>query len=193
MAQRSGTTQTTSEMRKHRLRLGVAVGMSVLSGVFFAAAMPNFDISYFAWVALVPLLLAIDSIPGVNLRLVTLPFGLILSIACHPWYPAVFGPALGYPLVVGVGLWYAALLAWGLSLRRGLGVGSVLGLLAVPLVWSALEFLKLIAPIVEDWWFVPLATSQWRFPPALQVLSITGFPGLSFMLLLSNVALATLV
>src|SRR4051812_7764691 len=120
MAQRSGTTQTPSETRKHRLRLGVAVGMSVLSGVFFAAAMPNFDISYFTWVALVPLLLAIDSIPGVNLRLVTLPFGLILSIACHPWYPAVlalrwairwwwvsvFGTRRSWPggLVFGVGL-----------------------------------------------------------------------------------------
>ena len=33
----------------------------------------------------------------------------------------------------------------------------------------------------------------WRSPPALQILSITGMPGLSFLLMLANVALASLV
>jgi apolipoprotein N-acyltransferase len=42
---------------------------------------------------------------------------------------------------------------------------------------------------MEDWRFVLLVKSQWRFPLALQILSVTGFPGLSFLLMLSNVAL----
>lgn len=50
-----------------------------------------------------------------------------------------------------------------------------------------------IAPVARDWWIVHLATSQWQFPPALQVLSLTGFPGLSFVIMPANVALATLL
>jgi apolipoprotein N-acyltransferase len=63
-------------------------------------------------------------------------------------------------------------------------------LLALPVTWAAVEYVKFVAPVVEDWWFVLLAKSQWRFPPALQILSVTGFPGLSFLLMLANVALA---
>jgi apolipoprotein N-acyltransferase len=36
---------------------------------------------------------------------------------------------------------------------------------------------------MEDWRFVLLVKSQWRFPLALQILSVTGFPGLSFLLI----------
>ncbi len=70
---------------------------------------------------------------------------------------------------------------------------GALRLLALPVTWAALEYVKFIAPVVEDWWFVLLAKSQSRFPPALQVLSVTGFPGLSFLIMLGNVALAFLL
>jgi len=53
--------------------------------------------------------------------------------------------------------------------------------------------IRYIAPFVEDWWFVWLANSQWRFPAALQILSVTGLPGLSFILMLANVAITALV
>ena len=46
---------------------------------------------------------------------------------------------------------------------------------------------------MEDWWFVLLAKSQWRSPAALQILGVTGFPGLSFAVMLANVCLATLL
>jgi apolipoprotein N-acyltransferase len=40
---------------------------------------------------------------------------------------------------------------------------------------------------------VLLAKSQWQFPPALQILIVTGFPGLSFLIMLTNVALTFLI
>ncbi len=46
---------------------------------------------------------------------------------------------------------------------------------------------------MENWWFVLLAKSQWRSPAALQILGITGFPGLSFAVMLANVSLASLL
>jgi len=70
---------------------------------------------------------------------------------------------------------------------------GALKLLALPVAWAAVEFVKFIAPVVDDWWFVLLAKSAWRFPPALQILSLTGFPGLSFLVMLANVAITGLV
>ena len=48
-------------------------------------------------------------------------------------------------------------------------------------------------PVTRDWWFLLLAQSQWNFPPALQVVSITGWPGLSFAIMLANAGLALLL
>ena len=78
------------------------IGMSVsaVSGVLISASMPNFDLSFLGWVALAPLLFAIEVLPKASPTLMALPFGLIWSIAVHNWYPNMFGPVLGC-LVVG--------------------------------------------------------------------------------------------
>ena len=167
------------------------IGVSAVSGVLITASMPNFDLSLLGWVALVPLLLAIEVLPKASPAILAMPFGLIWSIAVHNWYPNMFGPSLGCFLIVATGCWYALLIGLGIQLQRRMA--GVLRLLALPALWTAVEFVKYIAPGVEDWWFVLLAKSQWRFPPALQILSVTGFPGLTFLVMLSNVALAFLL
>ena len=65
------------------------IGMSVsaVSGVLITASMPNFDLSFLGWVALVPLLLAIEVLPKASPTFMAMPFGLIWSIAVHNWYP----------------------------------------------------------------------------------------------------------
>jgi len=169
----------------------IALGLSAVSGGLIVACMLNFDVGILGWVALVPLLLAIQYVPEKPARILALPFGIIWSIGVHNWYPDVIGPGLGYLLIAVVGFYYARLIGWGVALQRKLP--APVSLLALPVLWSAIEFVKYIAPVVEDWWFVWLANSQWRFPAALQVLSVTGLPGLSFLLMLANVALAALV
>jgi len=176
---------------KRRKQLLLGLGASTLSGVLIAASMPNFDLYFLAWFALVPMLLAIELMPDERMDILTLPFGIIWSIAVHNWYPVMFGTILGYILMFAVGGWYALLIKWGVKLQRRMS--GFLKLLALPVLWAAVEFIKFIAPIVEDWWFVLLAKSQWGFPPALQILSITGFPGLSLLIMLSNVALTFLI
>lgn len=44
------------------------IGMivSAVSGVLTAASMPNFDMGFLGWIALVPLLLAIEVLPKVS-------------------------------------------------------------------------------------------------------------------------------
>ena len=174
-----------------RLRFWAGMGLSAVSGLLLAATMPNFDVGLLGWLALVPLLMAVTTAPTRQHYVLAMPFGLIWSIAVHNWYPHIFAPALGYFLIIAVGLFYAGIIQLGAWLQARLP--GALKLLALPVTWAAVEFVKFIAPMVEDWWFVLLAKSQWRFPPALQILSITGFPGLSFLVMLANVALAFLL
>jgi len=177
-----------------RLRFWAGMGLSAVSGLLLAATMPNFDVGLLGWLALVPLLMAVTTAPtagAIQHYVLALPFGLVWSIAVHNWYPHIFSPALGYFLIIAVGAFYAGVIQLGAWLQSQLS--GALKLLALPVAWAAVEYVKFIAPMVEDWWFVLLAKSQWRFPPALQILSITGFPGLSFLVMLANVTLAFLL
>ena len=174
-----------------RLRFWSGIGLSVVSGLLLSATMPGFDVGLLGWLALVPLLLVVTTAPVRQHYILALPFGLVFSIAVHNWYPHIFPPALGYFLIIAVGTFYAGIIQIGSWLQTRLP--GALKLLALPVAWSAVEFVKFIAPVVENWWFVLLAKSMWRFPPALQILGVTGYPGLSFLIILANAALAFLV
>ncbi len=174
-----------------QLNFWAGMGLSAISGLLLTASMPGFDVPFIGWVALVPLILAISLAPPKQHYVLGLPFGLLLSIGVHNWYPNIFPPTLGYFLIFAVGTFYAAMLHLGAWLQDRLN--GWLKLLAFPVAWTAIEFVKFIAPVVEDWWFVLLAKSAWRFPPALQVLAVGGFPALSFLIMLANVAVAALL
>jgi len=148
-----------------QLRFWAGMGLSAVSGLLLTATMPGFDVPFLGWIALVPLLMIITTAPVKQHYALALPFGLLLSIGVHNWYPHIFPPALGYFLIFAVGTFYAGMLQLGSWLQSRLP--GALKLLALPVAWSAVEFVKFIAPVVEDWWFVLLAKSMWRFPPIM--------------------------
>ena len=129
---------------KHISWLGLA--LSSLSGFLLTLSMPGFDVPLLGWIALTPLLVVLSVMPPSQLFLLTLPFGIIFSIGVHNWYPQIFPPALGYFLILAVGFFYAAILQLGVQLTARLP--GALKILALPTVWSAIEFLKYIAPVV---------------------------------------------
>jgi apolipoprotein N-acyltransferase len=174
-----------------QLRFWAGMGLSTVSGFLLTASMPGYDVPYIGWIALVPLLSVLLTAESKKVYPLALPFGLVFSIGVHNWYPNIFSPALGYFLIVAVGTYYAGILQLGVWLNKRLP--APLKLLGLPVAWAATEFVKYISPVVENWWFVLLADSAWRFPSALQILSVTGVFGLSFVLMLANVSCAALL
>lgn len=168
-----------------------AVLICALSGAVTAAALPGYDLPFLGWVGFVPYFTLLLTQPDRQVPLLSIAFFLVFSLGAHSWYPAIFGPALGWSLVFAVAGWYGLKIRLGLWLTRRMP--GALRLLALPLVWSAVEFVNFIAPYVRDWWFVSPSATQWRFPPALQILSVTGFPGLTLMVLVANLSLAALL
>jgi apolipoprotein N-acyltransferase len=89
ISQESTAEQQIGDGNKMTRRQCYLTGLSVsaVSGVLITASMPNFDFSFLGWVALVPLLLAIEVLPKASPTTLAMPFGLIWSIAVHNWYP----------------------------------------------------------------------------------------------------------
>ncbi|MBO9312267.1 MAG: apolipoprotein N-acyltransferase [Chloroflexus sp.] len=173
-------------------RFSIALALSTMSGLLLGAAMPTvLDWGFLGWVGFIPLLLGLHTQPSRHYVLLALPCGIIWSAFTHLWYPALFGMVGGIFLILASGTFYAGLIHTGMTLQQRLP--EPFRLLGLPVTWSALEFLRFVAPVVSEWWIEVLAKSQWRFPPALQLLTITGFPGLSFLIMLVNVALTMII
>ena len=142
------------------LPLWLKFTLSTLAGVLLVASMPGYDIPFLGWIALVPMLVVVMTAPAKQGFLLALPFTIVFSMGVHRWYPHIFSPALGYFLIIAVSTFYAGIIQMGVWLQTRLP--GALKLLALLVAWSAVEFVKFIAPVVEDWWFVLVAISLRR-------------------------------
>jgi apolipoprotein N-acyltransferase len=156
------------------------------SAAAFAAAFPPYDLGWLAWIALVPLVLATLGVPPrTAFRLGYL------------WGLAAFGSVLWWLVSFGVGAW--ALGAGILALAPAVVVavaawadrGRPADVLWLPVLWTAAEFLRSQGPLAFPW--ALLGESQHATLVMAQAASAVGVFGLSFLVILANVALARLV
>ncbi|MDQ7840717.1 MAG: apolipoprotein N-acyltransferase [bacterium] len=163
-----------------RLRIGGAL----TSGLLFALAFPGPDLGWLAWIALVPLLLAIrDLSPTQSFRYGLLAgllgFGLLLE-----WI-RVFGlPAWGL-LTAALALYLGGFAAGTSFLVRGRPAAL---LWAAPLTWVAVELVRSVGPLGFPWGLLGL--TQYRTPVVLGLASVVGVYGISGLIALVNAAVA---
>ena len=140
--------------------------------------------------ALVPLLLAIEGIGWRRAALLGLTVGVVHAGVAYRWMFQVPGFALHHAAILAfyLGLYPAA---WAVGVatfrRRGLPI-SVLG----PALWVALDYARSHAGFLAVSWGT-LAHSQHRDLALLQVASLAGEYGVTFLVVLGNVALAECV
>ena len=174
-----------------------ALGLAALSGLLLVGAFPHLDWGWLAWVALVPFL---STFPHRRMR-GALAAGAVLGLVYFGgvWYwMAVFaGHVIGRPL--GVVVWVGAALAqtatmlvvaagaqW-LSRRPGVWAWR----LGVPALWTVGEWARQFGPLGTGW--SDLAYTQHAYLLPLQLTKLTGVFGLSFLIVLVNVALCPTV
>ena len=176
--------------------------LALLSGALLALSFPRFGHPAFAWIALVPLLLAAGGRlragrPMSALRAFTLGLvaGLVYFVGTIYWTGAVlrtFG-GLAAPLAALAMLLLAlylalfpALAALVMSrLARGAGARA---LLIAPAVWVATEYLR--GSLFGGFPWVPLGNSQVTVLPVAQLASVLGVYGLSALVAYVNGSLA---
>ena len=189
---------TRLEKLKKFIPSWISLGGACLSAVLLGLAFPNFDYHLIAWIALVPLFIAIylERESFVRCFLVgSLSGSLFYYISCYwltfaPITYAGFPPALAYFLMifaaVGAGVFFGIKASVIALLSRRLGM---VGFLATPIVWIFGEFLRMHLT-GNNWNSLGYAVS---FTPLVKFAKIGGVDLFSFYLALSNVLLSAAI
>jgi apolipoprotein N-acyltransferase len=175
-------------MVPHLLRVLLACAC----GWVLVLAFPKSNWGILSWFALSPLL---AMLPGRGPRAGFFLFyacGLVFFPGHFRWILEIGNYTFLHHLLLDVylGFYFAAF--GGLAGLIASRLGAAVGLAAAPFVWVALEFARANFFFLELPWGL-LAHSQYRFPLVLQIASLTGLYGVSFLVMLANAALGFLI
>ena len=161
---------------------------ATLSGLLFAAAFPSFNISYLAWVSLVPLLLLTKSEKRFNPLTLGLLSGFVANLVLFSWLLTTFRAA-GIALPISLFCWMA--LSAILALYFGLFTSfyaqcpaSWMKPWLAGAMWVALEHIR--SYLLSGFPWALLGHTQAYNPLLRQTAAVTGVAGISFLLVVSN-------
>ena len=168
------------------------------SGLFLPLSFPNYDLGLLAWIALVPLHWALDGKSKTQAFWIGWLSGTIAFTGMMAWVVTTMNTYGKVPLVISYGI--MLLLTVYLGLYVGLySAGAVwfraliprYGLFAVPCLWVSLELIRTYVLSGMPWGL--LGYSQYRQIEVIQIADHMGVYGVSFLIVLVNVALAELL
>lgn len=157
--------------------------LAILSAVLLILSFPNFNVSYFAWVAFIPLLFAIENKdPREAFRTAYLT-GTVFFLGTVYWLVHVTLPGMVL-VVLYLGLYFGA---FGFILSRAKAITGYRLLFFIPALWVALEWLR--SHLLGGFGWALLAHSQSKALAIIQISDMTGAYGTSFLVMLVNTAL----
>ncbi|MGE5719607.1 MAG: apolipoprotein N-acyltransferase, partial [Nocardioidaceae bacterium] len=164
-------------------------GGALACGALPVLAFPDAAWWWFAWLALVPLLLVVRAAPTAREAAVRgWCAGAGYILATGYWLAGALGPALLLVAFVLGALW----LPWGWAARRMLAgrpsaAASIGAVLVLPAGWVAIEAVRSWPSLGGPW--ALLGTSQWNQPGLLASAALGGVWLTSFLVVAVNVAL----
>jgi apolipoprotein N-acyltransferase len=166
---------------------GTAALLCVASAGLLVPAFPPFGLRWLAFVALVPLMVALHGRRVGPAALLGFLFGTVFVSGAGHWISALEGFRWFHfvALAVYLGAYYAA---FGALLRATARAGLPF-VIAAPALWVSLEYLRSNAgPLAHPW--ALLAHTQSGNLPVIQVSSIGGVYAVSFLVVMVNAAVA---
>src|SRR4051794_22163952 len=167
------------------------VVLALASALLLFGAFPPAGWGWLAWGALAPLFVLIRSDrPRRSVYLAGWLGGLVFWLLALSWITrSDEGAWLAWIVMAGAlsAWWPAFLLLARLAVRR-LGLPLMV---AAPVTWVALEFVRAYAVTGFPWYY--LAHTQYRVLPLIQIADLAGAWGLSFLMAMANACWADLV
>jgi apolipoprotein N-acyltransferase len=167
--------------------------LTLLSGVLMTAAFPRTGWFWIAWIALIPLLLALRDVSVKDgFRLGWLG-GLVHAAGLLYWLAHTIHTYGHLPLAMAIGILmvfctyislYTAVFS---ALILYLGRSPVRAMVAAPMLWAGLEYLRSFMLTGFTWGY--LGHSQYRWLTLIQSADLWGVYGLSALIVLANMAL----
>jgi len=170
-------------------------GLAASSGLLLVFSFPKFGHDEVAWVALMPLLVALVGTKGWRSFRLGYVTGAVSALGLLYWISFVVVQYGGIPLPVGIAIMITLCLAFALFpsafawiVARLVASFGPVGLLGAPFVWVGTELLRAHTAFQFPW--CQLGYSQYRTLPVIQIASITAVYGVSFLLVASSALLA---
>ena len=163
------------------------LSLALLTGALWSWSLPEQDIGWLAWIALVPLIIACHEAPVLLAATFGFASGLGVAYGTLHWIFEVPGFGLQHSLLAaGYLALYPACWCLGVSLMSRAGITS-----AIPAasLWVLLDYVRAHAGFLAFPWGT-LAHTQHLNLPLLQLATITGEYGVTFVVALVNVAVA---
>lgn len=171
---------------------------ALISGLLFAFGFSDLGVDLFAWIALVPLLVAAANRPSRSafflgwLSGIVAWFGLIhwITVAMRQFggMPALLSYAVLLLFATYLGLFTGLFAAGTVFLSRRVGLPV---LISAPILWTGLEWIRGWALTGFPWSF--LGYSQVENLRLIQIADLTGVYGVSFLIVFVNASLAAAI
>jgi len=180
-------------MKKEKIKKIRKYALAGLSGVLLVLSFPEFNLSQLSWFALVPLLVAIYGSDWRESLWLGLVAGIIYFGGIMNWimvlipYSTIFWVTLGYVVLTLYLSCYVFLFAVSVNFvsqwkRPDIQPLAYSFLTAV--TWTGLEVLRGYVATGLPW--ASLGYTQWRNVPLIQISSITGMYGVTFLIAMIN-------
>ncbi|MBU0545585.1 MAG: apolipoprotein N-acyltransferase [Proteobacteria bacterium] len=166
--------------------------LAIISGILLTGSFPQTGLSWLAWFALTPLLIAAKDLQfkdGFKIGLIT---GLVHYITLLYWLSYTMETYGHLPVYLSIPILF--LFSFYLSLYIGLFSGALTRItvkplmlsIMIPALWVSLEYIRSFLFTGFPWELI--AYSQYKLLHIIQVSDILGPYGVSFLLVLSNAA-----
>jgi apolipoprotein N-acyltransferase len=168
------------------------IALVVFSSSLLVLSFPGFDLGFLAWIGLVPLLDAIKGKTHKQAFILSLVCGMLFFMGIFYWILEIPGYTYLHHalLAIYLGLYFGSFgLLFSLVSRR-LGLSHALW--AAPFIWVCLEYIRSDASFLALPWAL-LAHSQYQYPIITQIAALSGTYGVSFLIILVNSALVSLL
>lgn len=167
--------------------------LAIASGILIALSFPNPGLSFLAWIALIPLLIALEGSSPREAFRIGLTSGITAYAAILYWLNIVFTQYGHLPWSVSIPV-YLLLVLW-LALFYGLStfiarMGELAGIKAaftLPVAWVAFDFIRSFLFSGFAWGM--LGHSQFRTLPLIQIADLAGVYGITLLIVLANIVL----
>ncbi|MCQ9208749.1 MAG: apolipoprotein N-acyltransferase, partial [Omnitrophica bacterium] len=162
---------------------------SILSAVLLIVAYPKADLGFLAWFALVPWLFALQKEKPWRAFSLSYLAGLVFFGGILYWISYV--SFLGFIVLIAYLALYFAVFGLISSFLIVSGRRSLFNLFLIPCAWVILEYIR--SHLFTGFGWAMLGYSQYRNLAIIQISDITGAYGVSFLLVLVNVAIWQIV
>ncbi|MBA7689027.1 Apolipoprotein N-acyltransferase [subsurface metagenome] len=161
--------------------------LAILSGILLILIFPRSNLEFLAWIALVPLFLAIkDERPKSAFGLGLLA-GLVSFLGILYWIK-ILAPLIGLLILAFYLALYIAFFCFLLTFINRKLKSDIWYLISAPILWVSLEYLR--STFLSGFPWALLGHSQYLNTPLIQISEFTGVYGISFLIVLVNITIA---